>query len=218
VQLSAPPVKSEQMKKRARPPQARNSVRFFEQLESRLAMAAIIDTASEAHPWHNVGNAYDVDGDGEVAPGDALTIINYLNTVGSGPVPETGPTVAPYLDTTADNQVAADDVMAVLNKLHYLNLIDKINGFQNWVVNELVTPLYGEGLRPVPVENGSETPGNSDNISYAEFILIVQSARKKVEDAQFGSISHEDAEQTVDELMSSVVVHREMIFVRRPTE
>ncbi|HEY2413689.1 MAG TPA: dockerin type I domain-containing protein [Pirellulaceae bacterium] len=216
--MKNPDRKTPDRKKRARPPQARNparnSVRFFEQLESRLAMAAIIDCFDCApdppHPWHNFNNAHDVDGDGEVSPTDALVIINYLNTTGSGPVPSTAAAGAPNLDTTADNQVAPDDVMAVLNQLHYLNLVDKISSFRETADREFLshTPGNVTDLHPVLRGNASEMPSQSDGISYFDLPFLIQDVSRKVYDSRFAGGSWDDAERAVDELLSKVVDDR----------
>src|SRR5262249_1940068 len=39
-------------------------------------------TIIKPHRWHNTLHAYDVNDNGQVVPGDALAIINYLNTFG----------------------------------------------------------------------------------------------------------------------------------------
>jgi len=66
--------------------------------------------------WHNTSNPNDVDGDNSVSPLDVLTIVNYLNSVGSGPVTEATP--PPYLDVDSDNFVSPLDALVVIN---YLN-------------------------------------------------------------------------------------------------
>ena len=68
--------------------------------------------------WHNANNPYDVDGDNSVSPLDVLTIVNYLNTVGSGPV--TGSAPPPYLDVDSDNFISPLDALVVINYLNSL--------------------------------------------------------------------------------------------------
>ncbi len=168
-------------------------------------------TPDPPHPWHNVNNAYDVNGDGEVAPSDALAIINYINTNGPGPAPLTAPAGAPYLDTTADNQIAPDDVVAVLNQLHYLKLVDKISSFRETVDHEFLNriSLNITDLHPVLRGNASEMPEPSaDGISYWDLQLLIQSVSRKVYDSQFAWGSREDAERAVDQLLSKVVDDR----------
>ncbi len=69
--------------------------------------------------WHNPVNPYDVDGDNTVSPLDVLTIINSLNTTGSGPVGTASP--PPYLDVDSDNFVSPLDVLVVINFLNSQN-------------------------------------------------------------------------------------------------
>jgi hypothetical protein len=68
-------------------------------------------------PWHNSANPYDVDGDNTISPLDVLSIVNYLNVFGSGPISAGSP--PPYLDVDSDNFVSPLDVLIVIN---YLNL------------------------------------------------------------------------------------------------
>jgi len=82
-------------------------------------------------PWHNFGKLInDVAGtsspqpDGSVDANDVLTIINYINAHGSGPIPVNAQIGLPYgfLDTDisngSGNQVVAGDVLQVIN---YIN-------------------------------------------------------------------------------------------------
>ena len=66
--------------------------------------------------WHNFANPYDVDADNTVSPLDVLTIVNYLNQFGSGPVTANNP--PPYLDVDSDNFVSPLDVLVVINFLN----------------------------------------------------------------------------------------------------
>ena len=49
-----------------------------------------------------------------------MTIINYINANGSGPIPENAVIGLPFgfLDTKADNQIVAEDVLQIIN---YIN-------------------------------------------------------------------------------------------------
>ena len=69
--------------------------------------------------WHNVTNPNDVDGDGSVSPLDVLTIVNYLNAFGSGPVGTSSP--PPYLDVDSDNFVSPLDALVVINFINSQN-------------------------------------------------------------------------------------------------
>lgn len=71
----------------------------------------------EGSPWQNPLNALDVNADRSVTPIDALLVINRLNSIGSGPLPE-GETAFPYIDTNADRVVSPIDALLVIN---YLN-------------------------------------------------------------------------------------------------
>jgi hypothetical protein len=206
-------------KKRARPPD-RNSVRFFEQLESRLAMSSVtgdcFDCASDpSRPWTNFGNVYDVDGDGNVVAADVLAIINYINANGSGPVPSTASAGAPFLDTTGDNQIAADDVMVVVNQVHYLNLVNKISGFRATADREFFghTPGNVTEVHPVLRTDGSGMPDYSNGISYFDLPILLQEVSVKVNQARFAGGSWQEAERAVDELLSTVVDDRAPIGI-----
>jgi hypothetical protein len=161
-------------------------------------------------PWTNFSNVYDVDGDGAVAANDALVIINYINANGSGPVPSTAAASAPYLDTTADNQIAADDVMAVVNQLHYLNLVEKISSFRETADREFLshTPGNVTEVHPVLMGNASDMPARSDGISYFDLPFLIQSVSQKVYDSRYAGGSWEEAERAVDELLSKTVDDR----------
>jgi hypothetical protein len=77
-----------------------------------------------SHVWHNQHRSVDVNDDNVIAADDVLTIINYINAHGSGPIPQSAIAKKPYLDTTGgsdgfgDDYIAADDVVAVIN---YIN-------------------------------------------------------------------------------------------------
>lgn len=60
----------------------------------------------------------DVDFDGQVAPGDALAIINYLNAYGSKSVSLAALNSHELLDVNGDGSVAASDALAVINELN----------------------------------------------------------------------------------------------------
>jgi ELWxxDGT repeat protein len=67
-------------------------------------------------PRHNLAMPLDVTGDGQIVPGDALYVINYLNSGGAGPTDNVaGP---PYYDTSGDDFVAPNDALLIIN---YIN-------------------------------------------------------------------------------------------------
>jgi subtilisin-like proprotein convertase family protein len=72
--------------------------------------------------FHNSILAADVDKDGEASPGDALYIINLLNAFGPGALVSLSADSEPeaYIDVAADNFLAADDALAVINYVNSL--------------------------------------------------------------------------------------------------
>jgi len=69
------------------------------------------------HPWHNALNAFDVDGDGAMAPGDALSIINCINAFGSGSLPRTGDD-GKFYDVSGDDMVSPVDALLIINQIN----------------------------------------------------------------------------------------------------
>lgn len=70
------------------------------------------------HPWQNTDLTVDVDGDGTVAPIDALLVINRLNGDGAGRLPERVSTDDSFYDTNGDDFCTPIDALRVIN---YLN-------------------------------------------------------------------------------------------------
>jgi hypothetical protein len=78
------------------------------------------------HVWHNTNRPFDVRGGNSIEPdnfvdaGDVLAIINYINSVGAGPVPANAQPGLPFgfLDTDNDNNVAANDALEVINAIN----------------------------------------------------------------------------------------------------
>src|SRR5262249_2220814 len=71
--------------------------------------------------WHNSVNGMDVDNDGFVSPGEALTVINTLNAVGPTPLLSlsVGNSIPPAcLDVNPDKYLTPGDALDVIN---YLN-------------------------------------------------------------------------------------------------
>jgi large repetitive protein len=67
--------------------------------------------------YQNPLNPFDVNGDGNLGPIDVLTLINYINQHGSGPIPtETSVTV--FLDVIGDGNVTPQGVIRVINELN----------------------------------------------------------------------------------------------------
>jgi hypothetical protein len=74
-----------------------------------------------ANPHHNVQNPPDVDGDGTVAPVDALIVINTLNEHGAQALPN--PPVAPFhtppqVDVNGDASLSPLDALIVINHIN----------------------------------------------------------------------------------------------------
>jgi hypothetical protein len=92
----------------------------------------IVLSPGSLFPWHNEAKALDVRGgndiqpDGNVAAGDALAIINYINSFSAGPIPEDAVIGLPFgfLDVSGgpngqgDNQVVAGDALSVINAIN----------------------------------------------------------------------------------------------------
>ena len=72
-----------------------------------------------ASNWVNVVEPKDVDEDGYVAALDVLLVIDYLNNVGTGPLPKILPTPGrPFVDSDGDGIAAPIDALIIIN---YLN-------------------------------------------------------------------------------------------------
>ena len=92
----------------------------------------VVLTLSPGFPWHNDANPFDTVGsgtitpDGQVVPGDALAVINYINAFGPGPVPDGAALGLPFgfLDTTGgpngtgDNNIAPADALEIINAIN----------------------------------------------------------------------------------------------------
>jgi len=94
----------------------RGSSRFrglrIEALEERRMLDA-------SAPWQNPVDSLDVNNDGFETPIDALLIINRLNTIGPGSVPDlANSTPPPYYDTNGDNFITALDALLVISALN----------------------------------------------------------------------------------------------------
>ncbi len=79
------------------------------------------DFGDAAATWQNPAQTLDTNADQDISPLDALLIINYLNEVGTGPLP---PPVLPhtsppqFLDTSGDGYVFPLDALLVINELN----------------------------------------------------------------------------------------------------
>jgi hypothetical protein len=76
--------------------------------------------------WKNSEFPVNVDGSDEenpVSAFDAVLVINYLNNIGGGEVPEAAPAGPPYLDVNGDDYVAPDDAIEVINYLNNVPIL-----------------------------------------------------------------------------------------------
>jgi CSLREA domain-containing protein len=77
-------------------------------------------------PWQNPGHLrWDVNDDTHVAADDVLDVINHINAVGSGKVPDNAANQKPFYDVDGDNNVVAADVLDVIN---YINAGKRLGG------------------------------------------------------------------------------------------
>jgi len=72
---------------------------------------------SPATPHQNPVNKFDVDGDGIVAPIDALFIVNHLNLNLPAVLPPIN-TTSVFLDVSGDNFVSPIDFLLIINWLN----------------------------------------------------------------------------------------------------
>jgi hypothetical protein len=80
-----------------------------------------ITVTTHEFPWQNADLPPDVDGSEAATPLDVLTLINWINDNGAGPVPTPlpDPTDSPlFLDVYGDNLVTAIDVLTTVNHLN----------------------------------------------------------------------------------------------------
>jgi hypothetical protein len=73
-----------------------------------------------ADPWRNPIWNLDVDNDGQLAPIDALLVVNRLNAIGSGPLAPPGPSepIPAFYDVSGDNVLSPLDALLVINGLN----------------------------------------------------------------------------------------------------
>jgi hypothetical protein len=113
--------------------------------------------AAEAEPrrGRDVTGSTSLAPDGFIVAGDVVTVINYINAKGSGPIPENGPYGPPYPDVTGDNQVVAEDVISVINYINARpNLPEAWEGEAN--AEPTVSPSSDEMLMLIAVDAASQ--------------------------------------------------------------
>ena len=82
----------------------------------------------ESHPWHNYKLPEDVNGDGEVTPVDALSIINEINRSGAGSLPaDRTASTPPYYDVSKDGSLSPFDALIVINYINAANYMMSID-------------------------------------------------------------------------------------------
>jgi glucose/arabinose dehydrogenase len=76
--------------------------------------------ASQSHPWHNPVIDADVNLDFNIVAGDVVIVINLINANGSGPLspPTPGSAPPPYVDVAADNHLAPNDALRIINHIN----------------------------------------------------------------------------------------------------
>ena len=87
-------------------------------LRTAIFAALVLGLANfaRAATWQNPTDANDVDNSGVIAHRDAVIDVNWLNSLGSGPVPSMG-SPPPYYDVTGDNLISPADVVHLVNQL-----------------------------------------------------------------------------------------------------
>jgi hypothetical protein len=104
----------------------------------------------ETSPWYNAENPLDTSGDGEIAPQDALIVVNELNTRGARELRVAQPlrairsqladlAVKWFWDVDGDRFIAPQDALRIIN---WLNTRSGLNG-EGEGVREGVTPVAG---------------------------------------------------------------------------
>ncbi len=84
----------------------------------------VIHVVPNPKPWQNPDDPLDVNGDGQVTPGDVLLVINEINlprtTDPNGNLPNEFPDIpnTPYYDVNGDGVVSPIDVLIIINELN----------------------------------------------------------------------------------------------------
>ena len=75
--------------------------------------------ATAYYVWHNLKHNIDVNGDSNLAPNDALDVINLLNAkLPPSAINKSPPTGGPFFDVDNDGFIAATDALAVINNIN----------------------------------------------------------------------------------------------------
>lgn len=84
----------------------------------RLQLEALEDRRLLAFDFQNGLSAFDVSGDGCIAPRDALLVINELNEHGPHDLPSAPEPPSAYYDVSGDRVLTSHDVLLVINELN----------------------------------------------------------------------------------------------------
>lgn len=118
----------------------------------------IITVSDNGSPYHNDGNPYDVNRNGEITSLDALIVINYLNIYGPGPVGQGDPGYG--YDVNGDGMVTALDALLILNEITRIRNGDGTVGSRGEGEEE-----SEDSTTPQPLPNGIIAEGESvDNL------------------------------------------------------
>ena len=79
----------------------------------------VIQVVENPTPFHNDAEPLDVDGSGNISPGDALIIINYINSHGFGEIEHGDPNFD--YDVNGDGRVTPADALAIINYITLIN-------------------------------------------------------------------------------------------------
>jgi len=164
--------------------------------------------------WQNPSNRFDVNADGFCTPIDALLVINRLNTVGPGelPNPAIPPNAPPpFYDVNGDGLITSNDVLQVINKLNTqvgqgegesnaVNLLADGESNQAFAMptnsSHYGAALWSHVTQPTA---GSEASTEADN-SQSSLVATVQSHQQAAAiDQLFSDGSIADADADLDE-------------------
>ena len=137
--------------------------------------------------WHNTLHGLDVTGaggviDNQVAPGDALAIINFINAFGSGHVPANAVYGPPYYDTNADDSISPGDALAVINFINaFGSSLPGPAGEGEALSNSCDAYFQQLGQPPQPVTvNASGQPQSNDPLAETIAILAGDAASEQI--------------------------------------
>ncbi|XZE56347.1 dockerin type I domain-containing protein [Planctomycetaceae bacterium SH139] len=110
--------------------------------------------------FHNLVNQFDVDSSGEVAPLDALVVINYLNRNGIGVLPQPNASTSPnlFIDTNRDLEVTPIDALRIINFLNRNGTGSSGEGESEAVLSTRVDLNYGDGISFSAVDSWHASP------------------------------------------------------------